>query len=239
MTEMTSSEAEREGRLLILENARTNGQRLGAKLVERTPSKAARMIPELGARVDRETSPGMRALGQAEAILDNLHAATRCQICGRDLTDPVSVKRGIGPDCIAKLRREAELERAYREAMEAIGRPAIRLEPEVVYSLRRGADRATVSRPHGFEPYKLPLTIEDGSAYPKSPDGHAYGYGGSGPSQLALDVLTDYLEEKPAPSIYQAFKRRFIETASGPEWTVSSSQIDAFLVELAREAVDA
>jgi len=32
----------------------------------------------------------------------------RCQICGRPLTDPISVRREIGPVCEKKLRRENE-----------------------------------------------------------------------------------------------------------------------------------
>ena len=38
----------------------------------------------------------------------------KCMICGRLLTDPVSVKRGIGPVCYAAIlgkRREKEAER--------------------------------------------------------------------------------------------------------------------------------
>ena len=37
---------------------------------------------------------------------------TRCLICGRRLTDPVSVRRGIGPVCLARIlkrRREGGL----------------------------------------------------------------------------------------------------------------------------------
>ncbi|MFH2111884.1 MAG: DUF6011 domain-containing protein [Candidatus Bathyarchaeota archaeon] len=30
---------------------------------------------------------------------------TRCMVCGRKLTDPISVKRGIGPVCLKRLKR--------------------------------------------------------------------------------------------------------------------------------------
>lgn len=39
-----------------------------------------------------------------------------------------------------------------------------------------------------------------------SPDGHAWGYGGSGPSQLALDILWDLYGQEPERSVYQGFK---------------------------------
>jgi len=37
---------------------------------------------------------------------------TRCLICGRRLTDPVSVRRGIGPVCLARLPRKREAKEA-------------------------------------------------------------------------------------------------------------------------------
>jgi len=42
-----------------------------------------------------------------------MSSETKCMICGRLLTDPVSVKRGIGPVCYAAIlgkRREKEAE---------------------------------------------------------------------------------------------------------------------------------
>jgi hypothetical protein len=39
---------------------------------------------------------------EAEGIRRGLLAASRCQICGRELTDPRSVEIGIGPDCVQK-----------------------------------------------------------------------------------------------------------------------------------------
>src|SRR6185437_10265213 len=46
-----------------------------------------------------------------------------------------------------------------------------------------------------------------------SPDGFAWGYGGSGPSQLALALLADALEDdKLALSYYQTFKWEKIAT---------------------------
>lgn len=43
-----------------------------------------------------------------------------------------------------------------------------------------------------------------------SPDGFAWGYGGSGPSQLALAILADYAGDKVAGRFYQTFKERVI-----------------------------
>lgn len=241
----------------LLENARRNGYNRGQALARRTPAKAAARIPELADDVIRsgiETHTGAGALGQAEGILANLHAATRCRICGRELSDPLSVKRGIGPDCIAKLRREAEQEARFREAMAVLGQDSgldvIELEedevqvtatreeaPTVIYELEKGSYRARridVGEPGARV---LELNIEPGAVYPKSPDGHSYGYNGSGPNQLALDVLTDWMGRQPEPTVRLAFVRRFISGVDGPIWRVSGAEIEAFLDEMLQEAV--
>jgi hypothetical protein len=43
-----------------------------------------------------------------------------------------------------------------------------------------------------------------------SPDGHSWGYHGSGPAQLALDILWDFLGHEPSPTLYQRFKDEVI-----------------------------
>jgi hypothetical protein len=45
-----------------------------------------------------------------------------------------------------------------------------------------------------------------------SPDGFNWGYGGSGPSQLALAILLELKGEEEALKNYQAFKREVIAT---------------------------
>ena len=43
--------------------------------------------------------------------------------------------------------------------------------------------------------------------YNHSPDGFEWGYGGSGPSQLALAILADATDDETALKHYQTFKR--------------------------------
>ena len=45
-----------------------------------------------------------------------------------------------------------------------------------------------------------------------SPTGFAWGYSGSGPSQLALAVCVELFGEEAALEVYQEFKRRYIAT---------------------------
>lgn len=60
------------------------------------------------------------------------------------------------------------------------------------------------------------IVDEDGTTYPlphierHSPDGFNWGYGGSGPADTALSILTDCLSEREASILYQLFKWRFV-----------------------------
>lgn len=63
-----------------------------------------------------------------------------------------------------------------------------------------------------------------------SPDGWAWGYAGSGPAQLALDILWDHLGHRPEPEVYQSFKERFIAPADGDAaFEVTGAEIDLWL----------
>lgn len=59
---------------------------------------------------------------------------------------------------------------------------------------------------HNGTEYKLPHHVKH------SPDGFSWGYGGSGPSELAKDMLWDFLGYEPEPALYQTFKMIFIAT---------------------------
>jgi len=61
-----------------------------------------------------------------------------------------------------------------------------------------------------------------------SPDGFNWGYGGSGPSDLARSILWDFLGTEPAPILYQDFKFHF---ASGWKdvWEITSEEIQDWI----------
>lgn len=48
-----------------------------------------------------------------------------------------------------------------------------------------------------------------------SPDGFQWGYGGSGPADLALSILTDAVGKEKAEKLYQAFKWKFLAPICG------------------------
>jgi len=75
-----------------------------------------------------------------------------------------------------------------------------------------------------------------------SPSGFEWGYGGSGPAQLALALLLDYTgDEAFALDHYQEFKTEVVSQldCAGPDgrWRLTASEIDAVLHETPDEPV--
>lgn len=75
---------------------------------------------------------------------------------------------------------------------------------------------------------------EDGSSRPlpprtdlrnHSPDGFEWGYGGSGPAQLALAILADAAGPRAAREHYQEFKREVIAGFGGPRWELTRARV--------------
>lgn len=75
-----------------------------------------------------------------------------------------------------------------------------------------------------------------------SPSGFEWGYGGSGPAQLALALLLDYTgDEAFALDHYQEFKTEVVSqldcAESAGSWRLTGREIDAVLHETSREPV--
>ena len=75
-----------------------------------------------------------------------------------------------------------------------------------------------------------------------SPSGFEWGYGGSGPAQLALALLLDYTDDAAfALDHYQELKTEVVSqlACAGSEgrWRLTASEIDATLREMSNDAV--
>ena len=64
-----------------------------------------------------------------------------------------------------------------------------------------------------------------------SPTGFEWGYGGSGPAQLALAILLNEYPKETALGWYQAFKWAVIAEL-GRDWTLTSEDIASVVVQL-------
>lgn len=70
-----------------------------------------------------------------------------------------------------------------------------------------------------------------------SPTGFSWGYGGSGPSQLAIALAADVLhDDGRALAVYQTFKQVFIaKIDQGAPWEYGESYLDKALKEIERD----
>ena len=67
-----------------------------------------------------------------------------------------------------------------------------------------------------------------------SPTGFEWGYGGSGPAQLALALLADHLgDDAEALALCEPFMQRVVAELDN-SWELTSADIDAALAELGR-----
>jgi hypothetical protein len=69
-----------------------------------------------------------------------------------------------------------------------------------------------------------------------SPTGFEWGYGGSGPSQTALAVLADFLDDgERALRLYQKFKWQVVSQFPHRGWTLSDKSLRAWVTMQERE----
>src|SRR4051812_2099889 len=77
------------------------------------------------------------------------------------------------------------------------------------------------------------VTINDRPLNPRldlrnhSPNGFEWGYGGSGPAQLALVILADHLgDDDKALQLYQFFKWQVVAFLPHESWTLTSDEVE-------------
>ena len=89
------------------------------------------------------------------------------------------------------------------------------------------------------EGYAVSVTVDGRRLNPRldlwnhSPTGFEWGYGGSGPAQLALAILADHLgNDEQALNFYQRFKWTVVAEFYHRSWTLTSQEIDQVLQTL-------
>jgi len=91
------------------------------------------------------------------------------------------------------------------------------------------------------EGYAIVVTVNGRPLNPRldlwnhSPTGFEWGYGGSGPAQLALALLADCLgNDEEAVQLHQEFKRQVVANLEGHGWIMTSHEIRAMVRKLTR-----
>ena len=92
--------------------------------------------------------------------------------------------------------------------------------------------------------YAVTVTVDGRRLNPRrdlwnhSPTGFEWGYGGSGPAQLALAILADHCgNDERALNFYQRFKWAVIAELPGRGWTLTSEEIDQVLQKLQEQEI--
>jgi hypothetical protein len=108
-------------------------------------------------------------------------------------------------------------------------------EMQIMYCGKYDAEKHwQVFRVVGDKEHKLPVRLDLAN---HSPDGFAWGYGGSGPSQLSLALLVDALgngktAEELALAFYQQFKFKFTAMLDQDKpWAVTRERVLAELAD--------
>lgn len=99
--------------------------------------------------------------------------------------------------------------------------------PTTIYRGFREADgSATVTVDGGLLSPERSLTVIN-----HSPTGFEWGFGGSGPAQLALAILLDFLDDGMAATLaYQAFKQDIVSRLPvNRSWSLTGAEILAAL----------
>lgn len=142
----------------------------------------------------------------------------RCERCNRKLKDPDSKTRGFGPVCWGKHIIEKE---AHKEQTRLFNEPQLSFDGDVI--LRRGDGGEVMTNvPHRIVEH--------------SPDGFEWGYAGSGPAELALNILTMFADEQTAQELHQVFKFDCISNMPRAGGVIKGSAIKRWLRNHRREA---
>ena len=96
------------------------------------------------------------------------------------------------------------------------------------------------------EGYAVIVTVNNRPLNPRldlwnhSPTGFEWGYGGSGPAQLALAILADHFgNNEQALNVYQRFKCAVIAELPRKGWTLTSRDVDQALERIREQEVTA
>lgn len=156
--------------------------------------------PEPGKGADLSDQPVVVHEDQGERSPQN-EPKTSCKICGRVLTNPISIELGIGPVC----RGGAHMGEIQKRKQSMVSLPTM----------------VMAWRDHSGPRTNIYQHIID-----HSPTGFEWGYHGSGPADFALNILYVFTRDRDLSyRMHQEFKRDFIATMPEKGGEISSEVI--------------
>lgn len=162
---------------------------------------------------------------------------TNCSICKRPLTDKESIDRGMGPICAGHQFRDLDITARENFSDE--------YDNEIPFA--KGFVMKRAGKVGATDVARTPITNVPHLVVHHSPDGFEFGYGGSGPADLALNAcqlyltMTGYVGQKTkcfdgncwslAWALHQDFKKDFVAGAPHRGSFIDFSTIDAWFRE--------
>lgn len=135
----------------------------------------------------------------------------KCGRCNRRLKDVTSMERGFGPVCWGKVvganERNKDQGRLFNE-------PELPFRGDIILK-RDAAGNVVTNVAHKIVQH--------------SPNGFEWGYGGSGPSELALNILAMYTDRNTAEELHQIFKWDYITNIPHAGGTIKGYEIKKWL----------
>lgn len=141
-----------------------------------------------------------------------------CLRCNRPLKNPAAVAIGMGKICAAKVSAEREGEQTrsafiFEEASN----------PDVVMRRANGVAMSNVIQ----------------RVKQHSPTGLEWGYGGSGPADMALNILLRFgLPQEKANALHQDFKWKFVAAVPSDGGVIRHTDIVAWIEEQERQVAN-
>lgn len=133
-----------------------------------------------------------------------------CRRCSRPLKREPGVSQGIGPVCARKERAETEEKEQDHNDHNA--------------TLPYDGGDIVCKRDRGIRI----TNVHHGIVY-HSPDGFEWGYGGSGPAELALNILAMFVDRDTAFELHQEFKWKFIASMLQEGGTIKRADVEAWI----------
>ena len=132
-----------------------------------------------------------------------------CRICHRHLSAPKSLAIGMGPVCSRKNKIQLDLfKKEIHHKVSGVFKGDIVLQRD-----KNGS----------------PIVNIEQSEMCHSPDGFEWGYAGSGPAELALNILLRFTSRKDAYYFHQEFKQDFIVDMSDEGGIIEGNKIKEWL----------
>jgi hypothetical protein len=150
--------------------------------------------------------------------------ATRCKVCHRPLSDPKSIEAGMGAICAGKQNSDnGQKEDEYK--LFDFNRDCVKPFPNFIQDIkltRLPDGRATATVPHRIKYH--------------SPTGFEWGYAGSGPADLALNILSCFVDQDKARAWHQNFKFDFIAPMPKAGGVISNEAIRNWIAQQEEKA---